>query len=373
MVYLFCFFIVVDLVIFGVDLWVRFTVWYRRIHIGKWISFKEWSNAVDYRTERWLKHSYTVRKTDNNRFIILDVVLGNHKSEVIQYWQDAGLVLGVRDDNPILSAFIERKIDVRTGDWKEKPVRLDIALLGYALMEKNIDIRRIKSAMDSIYSLILEYKGDSETFPYVKHLPDVRFVDTLGLVCPFLAKYSVLFNCEGALKLAYNQIMEYDDALLAGWGFPSHAYNIKENKPLGIYDWGRGIGWYILALIALFDCTNDVLFRKKLILLADKLLLCQKNDGGFSSQVFSKNLPTEGSITVIAGLLLGKCYSFTGDVKYKKAFDKLINSLMTITQRNGALDMCQGDTKTIGIYSVHYGYMPFAQGLLSKLLKENAQ
>ena len=34
------------------------------------------------------------------------------------------------------------------------------------------------------------------------------------------------------------------DALLQDV-FPAHAYDVEKDLPLGVYDWNRGIRWYI--------------------------------------------------------------------------------------------------------------------------------
>ncbi|MBD9270031.1 MAG: hypothetical protein EGQ81_02910, partial [Akkermansia sp.] len=44
--------------------------------------------------------------------------------------------------------------------------------------------------------------------------------------------------------------------------------------------------------------------------------------------------------------------------------------LSQMERRNGALDMCQGDTKGIGMYSDVWGLMPFAQGMALRLSVE---
>ena len=43
---------------------------------------------------------------------------------------------------------------------------------------------------------------------------------------------------------------------------------------------------------------------------------------------------------------------------------------MKVTRINGVLDECQGDTKDIGIFSMQYTAMPFAQGISLRLATE---
>ena len=46
----------------------------------------------------------------------------------------------------------------------------------------------------------------------------------------------------------------------------------------------------------------------------------------------------------------------------KLAYTKAIKYLMSVTKRNGAIDFSQGDTKDIGVYSMLFDILPFAQG-----------
>ena len=86
----------------------------------------------------------------------------------------------------------------------------------------------------------ISYQQTEQTIPYRKTLPHIRFVDTIGLVCPFL------HQCDFS-DLAIRQIEEYDHCL---WEevFPPHAYDLASHKPLGVFDWARGWGWYVLGL-----------------------------------------------------------------------------------------------------------------------------
>ena len=53
----------------------------------------------------------------------------------------------------------------------------------------------------------------------------------------------------------------------------------------------------------------------------------------------------------------------TGEEKYIIAAKRTIEALMSVTQRNGAIDFCQGDTKGVALYSTRLTVMPFIQGL----------
>ena len=373
-VFLFFFVIgVVATVFWLTDFGDMFYRWQGRVHIGRWTSDEQWSNAVKRVCLRWLKCTPYVRKTDQTRMILWDILKGNYKSATIQYWQEAGLLLGLRDeDQSAVDEFQSKKIG-KDGNWATPPRQVEAALLAYSILTSTPDDDLIKPAMDTVYDFILDLKGDGNTVPYRKNVANIRFVDTLGMICPFLILYGETYKVPEAVELSIKQLEEYNEvALLPTWRFPAHAFDVKTKAPMGIFDWGRGIGWYVVALLGMWKSTRNDNTRRMLsglmLQLASKMVLCQRADGGFSSQIFNKNMCVDASATVLAGLLYVQCYRISKDRKFKEVASNVIKCLKTLTQRSGCVDSCQGDTKGIGIYSNFYGYMPFAQGLTLLLI-----
>jgi len=356
-----------------VDIVPRLRQWIGRIHIGRWKDASAWLQALQRTCESWLERTPIVPFKEQDRMILLDILKGEYHNSTIQYWQRAGLILGLSEnDEKLQKNAISSVIDEQTGQWKTMPKRIDCALLAYAILtSKDADVAHIKPAMDAVYKLIREYKGDGQTVPYRKGQSDIRFVDTLGFICPFLMAYTWHYGTQDSEDLAWRQMEEYDIALLPKWYFPAHAYDLKQQAPLGLYDWGRGMGWYALALIEMYKFADEMgknRLKTRILRLSDSLMQCQQKGGGFSAELFSKS-NAEGSATVLAGLLLHQAYCLTQDAKYKEATRRAVSALMSLTRRNGALDMCQGDTRGIGFYSSRFDVMPFAQGLALMLAK----
>ena len=348
-VLLICIGIVILFVLY--DFIYHFNIWQGRIHIGRWSNVEEWHTAVLNRSNKWLKKTPIVSKIDNQRLILLDVLSSNYRSSTIQSWQVAGLLMGTR--STIINI--------------PNVTNIDVASTAYAVLCNISNPIDVKSQMDKIYSLILNTKGSNDTIPYRKEVNNIRFVDTIGLVCPFLVKYGITYNSNDAIKLAEKQIREYSTFFNVLTGTPPHAFDIVYQVPLGVYDWGRGVGWYILGIVECYKNLNKCDFKEflkeEIIHLTQSLLRFQLPSGGFASSIFNTTSFAESSASILCGLLFIECYSITLDVKYKNAAEKIISYLMSVTQRNGAIDMCQGDTKGIGNYSTKYYYMPFAQGL----------
>ena len=133
---------------------------------------------------------------------------------------------------------------------------------------------------------------------------------------------------------------------------------------MGVCDWGRGTGWYILGLLA-SDHQRDRILR-----LAGRMLDLQRPDGSFGSFLFNPSSPKESSATVLAGHLFVRAYEMTEDTVFLEAAQRCLRALMTMTRRDGAVDYAQGDTLAISLYSSCLDILPFVQGMTLSLLKK---
>lgn len=309
--------------------------WQARIHIGCWDDRAEWREALTAKARKWLRHMPIVP------------VLGRNGRETVKQWQIAGLLLGLEEADTHL--FLSRHPDLLDGDGEF----IEKAFLAYALKTKGL---LPEKAGKRLVSTIEELVGKNGTIPYRKDSPDVRYVDTIGLMCPFL--YSM-----GRDLLADRQLAEYDCALYEGI-FPFHAFNIEEKLPMGVCDWSRGTGWYILGLL---ESQSN---QDRILSLAQRMLDLQRADGSFGCFLFNPSSPHESSGTALAGLLFSKAYELSLDASFLEAADNCAGALMTMTRRDGALDFAQGDTVGIALYSTRFDILPFAQGITLLLLKQ---
>ncbi len=361
-----------------VDIWHKLRRKRNYKEYGKLKDRNEWKALIEKTCQEWILDPPKVLYNPQSRLRLWDAIYHAKAAVNIHLWQRAGLLIGLieaekNSNNKLIKNHIFEHIDPQTGNWRKCPGEIDGAFLAYAFMRQNIvDIAAIRPAIDEIYELIYKVKGDLDTVPYRAGHYDIRFVDTIGFVCPFLYCYGAMFNVPEAILLADKQIEEYDQALLQD-AFPAHAYNIKLKLPLGIYDWGRGLGWYILGLTECHQIIKEnklpdnLQLEKRMLKIADKVLPFQTPRGGYRAQYFVKVTHEDSSATVLCGLLFEKCYEISRDVKYQQAALRTVDHLMYYTVRGGKLDMCQGDTINIGQYAWLYSYMPFAQGLALKL------
>lgn len=317
------------------SLFHNLNTWQSRIHIGQWQDRSEWQEALSKKARKWLLH--------------MPIIPVSRKKgrETVRQWQIAGLLLGL--DETDARGFLNRHPDCLDGDGE----LIEKAFLAYALKKKGL---LPENAGKQLVSAIEAMAGKNGTVPYRKGSQDIRYVDTIGLLCPFL--YSM-----GLDALAGRQLAEYDRALFDGV-FPFHAFNCKDNLPMGVCDWSRGTGWYILGLL---ESQSN---QDRILSLAQRMLDLQRADGSFGCFLFNPSSPHESSGTALAGLLFSKAYELSLDASFLEAADNCAGALMTMTRRDGALDFAQGDTVGIALYSTRFDILPFAQGITLLLLKQ---
>ncbi|NLB36209.1 MAG: hypothetical protein GX824_02750 [Clostridiales bacterium] len=351
--------------------------WLRRIHIGRWTDEKDWKKAVNSAGLKWLKKTPSVPVSDNTRLTIIERLRGSYKSKKIQAWQQAALLMGANDCTEpeaqrVSEAFIKQKIDFSTGEWKENINSVDSAMLAFAILSsRGIDKQAIRPAMKSTADMLFESALKYSTVPYDSSIPDIRFVDTVGMICPFLFLYAKEYNCPQAFELALRQLTEYlEFGVDKITGLPQHCFNKKNNARLGIAGWGRGCAWLCLALAESLNAVGEspaaAPITEKMKELAEKLVDYQLEEGAWSRQILGESVG-ESSATAVIGWFMKEAYKLTSQDKYKISFENAVRYLMSRTRRDGVVDFAQGDTKSIGFYSARLAPLPAAQGFAMKL------
>lgn len=376
--------IIIFLIIILIDIIPLFSAWSSRIHIGRYSDKEAWGKSIAEIASKWLIKTPKIKVTDNLRLIFIDMLKGNYTKDTIQHWQEAALILGVKEHiknynhtamKNNLNKYLIDKFD-NEGQWIKKPQNIDCAILSYAILNlENINIEKYKPAFEYTCDLIKEHIGDDGTVYYRKAIKQVRFVDTIGFICPFLTAYGLRFNKNECIDLAFNQIQQYEKyGMLDKYCIPCHAYDIETSMPLGIYGWGRGLGWYAIGLIDTYnqlpqESKYKSELKKSVENFALSIILFQNNDGSWTWNVADKGSRNDSSTTVLLGwFLLNASEIKEISEKCFNAAKKAIEYIMKVTRRDGTIDFSQGDTKGIGVYSQVFGILPFTQGLALRLI-----
>ena len=365
-------------VVLAIDWWPQFYIWQSRIKIGRWTARDSWRQAVSKKSLQWLRKTPTIPLTDNKRLIVIDMLKGNYKRNAIQHWQQAALVLGLikqyeaTGDERIrqrVDGFIDSKI-TQNGQWKQAPSEIDGVILAYAFTQaKWRDKQQMKPAYDAMWQLILDLKGDDGTVQYRKHMKAYRYVDTIGFICPFLVNYGNMFGNADAIDLACRQIAAYNEhGMYPGKFIPCHTYNMENGMTAGLYGWGRGLGWYAIGLIDSWTALPEshpqkTMLTESVVKFARAAIDFQQDYGAWNWLITNNNTTPDSSATATLAWFLANAATIP-ELKEDcdKALNKALQHLITVTKRDGAVDLSQGDTKGIGMYSHEFGVLPFAQG-----------
>lgn len=367
-----------------IDIFPIFKDWIGRIHIGGYDSKNIWSQSITDTGVKWLNKTPKIKVTDNTRLVAIDMLKGNYTKSAIQHWQEASLVLGLSEylkcsDNKTVKneimKFLNSHFD-RNGQWINKPKHVDGAILAYAVMKLDvIDTDKYKKAFDDTWKMIKDHIGEDGTVGYRKSMQSYRYVDTIGFICPFLVSYGIRYNKGECIDLAVKQIKEYEQyGMLAQHHIPCHVYKIENKVPLGLYGWGRGLGWFAIGLIDTWGELPEKspykpVLEESVKRFAKGAMRFQQENGSWNWAVTRNECRPDSSTTATLGWFMLNAAKIDEIAKEcLESTDKAIGYLMKVTRRNGAVDFSQGDTKDIGVYSMLFGILPFTQGFCIRMI-----
>ncbi|MBF8457256.1 glycoside hydrolase family 88 protein [Kaistella sp. G5-32] len=386
MLYVLLFTVLAGIIILLIDVIPEFYKWQSRIHIGRFSNVNEWQEKVLHTSKKWLASLPTVKLTDQNRLVFIDVLRGNYKRASLQSWQEGALVLGLTayvknsNDQKVqrqVETYISKKM-TSSGHWKIKPTETDQSLLAYAMLQiDSINHHNFKPAFDETYQMIISLKGEDGTIAYKNHVSEFRFVDTVGFICPFLVNYGVLFDIPEAVNLAVKQIKEYQKwGMMPIQNIPCHTYKIDSKIPVGLFGWGRGLGWFVIGLIDSWHAIPDnhplkAEIKEIIIKTAHSVFPFQNEDGSFPWLLFDPGSRADSSATATSAWF----FTLAAEIPEIKiecvlAKEKCMRYLQSVTRRDGTVDFSQGDTKGIGVYSMNFDRLPFTQGFVLRTLNK---
>lgn len=305
--------------------------------------------------------------------------LGADEINRINYFPRAYLALGLvryasKYDQKLLKKVISRFDNYYFNNTKlnfnyEYVDQVPLGLTALELFKLTKEIK-YKLFADYIYNNLIESVVEVNDYSLIlyRNYHSDFLVDTLGLVCPFLMEYGAYFKNTNAKALAESQLqffMEY--GLDQDTGLPFHAVDLNTNEGLGPNNWGRGMGWYMLALESVylnypinqdFFCHEDQNIKKTLFLNS----LQKLKDIFIFTQFPGTSKEFDSSSTTM--LMYGENQLLPGT--YGK--EKILNIFKPYIKENGILDFCSAEAFGVNKYSLEFGESEFAQGMLLMLL-----
>lgn len=356
----------------------------RRKNIGNFSTKNEWLQLVLKRTSEWVTKMPQVQISDNAYFVLLEKLKGSFTNQELSAWQKGGLLLGlgeyigskpndsrVRDQisMSLKQLFNENK------EWRIEPNQVDYAILAYAMMKLPQYDSSYKKAMDQVVDEIIKRCSEDGTVSYRSSIPRYRLVDTVGMICPFLIRYGQEEHRDDLVDLGIKQIETFRKyGIHAASHLPAHGYELATKTPIGIFGWGRGVGWYCLGIIdAYVELSNSHPYKKvlkeEILQVAEMLKRFQRTDGGWGHSFLMEQNIYDSSATAMITYFLKKAESIgiLDRGLYEFIIEKAEIRLIQSTRKDGVVDFSQGDTKGIGIYSTRFGPFPFTQGITLRL------
>jgi len=220
--------------------------------------------------------------------------------------------------------------------------------------------RRYKIMAEAIFQKIKSWAADDDVIPYRFGKTSPFLVDTLGMLCPFLARYGKAFHDSDAMRIAKIQIQHYIQYGIDKDSFlPFHGIHRSGNLRLGPTNWGRGIGWYLLAL-AEYHANSGTEFDTELYGLLKTLELLSLDDSTWSQFPGSSERFDSSTTTM---------FLYGGAISQFKSFpaEKIYAGLKKSIYR-GIVKSSSGDTLWINQYSKNFGDSELSQGMLMMFL-----
>ena len=191
------------------------------------------------------------------------------------------------------------------------------------------------------------------------------FVDSIGLVCPFLYRYGSVYDRTDAMELAVKQIVNFLAYGMDGaTGLPYHGYVMQTDCKYGIIGWGRAVGWLLRGMTGCMISEYGMeRLKDSYIRLMDTVLGYQRQDGYFSWQLQAMDGPADTSATgmICAAIKRGIELGVLTEGKYCQALQVSTNAIGK-SIRDGRVYDCSGECEGFGQYPQRYGAYPWALG-----------
>jgi unsaturated rhamnogalacturonyl hydrolase len=281
-----------------------------------------------------------------------------------------------------LLAAIERFCDSRIdadGRWRAPPERVAHALPAYAALylHRTMPASRWARAVQQMAAFLVHgYPREADgSLRYVPQRPEI-LVDTLGMVCPFLAAFGRDFDdtdaCEVAKRqfVAFNAVNRDPDSRLV-----FHGYRVGGPYRLGLHGWGRGVGWYLLGLVDTLVELSPGPDPKLVFALheaVEALRKFQRPDGHWSWVVPFPDQMRDSSVTAMCGYALARAAKArllnVDDVS--SLLDSARTAILAVTDSRGVIGDASGECAGLGVYSMRFGPQPWAQAASAAFLAQ---
>lgn len=247
-------------------------------------------------------------------------------------------------------------------DLEREIERIDQVPFGLAalnLYEIYNDTKYLKFS-NKIFSYILSQMDKNKLVSYRKGQV-ITFPDTLAFIVPFLLKYQDYTDVDtvSIAKKQMNYFIEF--GISPKTYMPAHGINRDNNIQVGSMNWGRGIGWYFMALAYFYKETGE--YEKEYYGLIETLSKLKNKQGTWGQFPGSKDRFDASATTLfIYSMIINNPEKFNL-LDTLKIFDGYISDEGNILETSG-------DTYTLNSYSSTFGKSELSQGILLLILSK---
>jgi unsaturated rhamnogalacturonyl hydrolase len=192
-------------------------------------------------------------------------------------------------------------------------------------------------------------------------------VDTVGMICPFLAR---LAHSSGNIRYRQIALAQLEAIWQVGdtdRGWTYHAFYADSLQPVGMRGWGRGIGWLLLGIVDTLCELESSPERNLWLSRGEKLLAalqtCQRSDGHWPWRFDDPKAHPDSSVTALVAYCLARWRQMIGAHPFSH-MEKLANDALTAaTDQQGNIGGGSGEAGGVGNYNPSFGHYLWTQGL----------
>jgi rhamnogalacturonyl hydrolase YesR len=344
--------------------------------------------AASGRSRHALDHPQLKEKFGRSNGLAIESILrGTRNPELPSSWIQASIALGLTDaydlapdtqTKLVLNSYADSLITA-DGNWREPLRSPEQALAGWFLLRHDTSGSdpRVRKAADQLAAFLLdEYpRTSSGTLPYSPNNPDAMLVDTLGMLCPFLAEHARRTGNTAAADLAVRQLLEFEErAVSPVTGICWHAYSAKGGPAYGIAGWTRGIGWRLIGLVeTLASLPPDHPASPELVMAINKAIAAviehQRPDGlwGWCLTIPDAEPDTSGTAMLIMAAARAVQHG-AGTPSLEYSLQKAARALASRFDQRGRIQQSLAECQAVGHYPRSFGHFPFAQGFATSAI-----
>jgi unsaturated rhamnogalacturonyl hydrolase len=255
--------------------------------------------------------------------------------------------------------------------WRSR-LHIDMAPIAYAALRMHelgaITQQYQQRAFEMAERFMQSEGADDGTIPYTPG-SNLILVDTVGFLCPLLARVGRIRRDSTYTRLAIRQIDSFIlHATDSASGWVSHAFDRQTRSRLGQVGWGRGMGWLVLGITDTLLELEDYSERQRLGEIAnhmfEKLARVQREDGHWSWNLMMPHDEADSSLTTLIAYALARLINNIPHQfdHHNTMLQRCRLAIDRATSDNGHVGQASGEAGGVGTYSMQFGNHLWALG-----------